>query len=591
MIRNLAKLCLNNGGSISPSIIPGDLIEGTGLCNSSIFIDENGDILLNLRHVHYSLYHSEFEQKYYSGWGCLAYLNPEDDICLKTGNYLCKLNPDTLYIEEYKKIDTSKHDIKPIWEFIGLEDARIFRWEGKLFISGVRRDIKDDGEGRMELCELSVTKSKCKEKSRLRIEVDPHTYLEKNWMPILDMPYHYVRWANPLEIVKVNPNKKSKKKVQEGNITTIPCKSVINKSFEVTDIRSQRGGSQVIPYKEYRMAITHECDYWINEGNTKDAKYYHRFIFWDKDWNLVKLTKPLKFMNTQIEFSCGLAYKNNNFYITYGFQDNAAYVLKMPEKLLKELEYENLEEYTKFECKHPEFSWENNEPYLSKIINEEIFINSIYQKHFKVEENDIVMDIGANVGAFSFSALEKPIQHLYSIEPSKLLLPTLTKNIETNQRPDVNVDIINLRIGNEEETNKVLTKEDSINIYDNINSSYNSITFKQLINDYKIKSIDFLKCDCEGGEYFIFTEENKEWIQKNVKKFAGEFHLWGVPAALDSFYIFRDLYLTDESKYIVEDRQGNNVTSHMKDDEWLKDYSWTKQNGAQLNVYINNVGK
>ena len=232
-----------------------------------------------------------------------------------------------------------------------------------------------------------------------------------------------------------------------------------------------------------------------------------------------------------------------------------------------------------------------DEEYLSKIINEEIFINNIYQKHFKVEENDIVMDIGANVGAFSFSALEKPIQHLYSIEPSKLLLPTLTKNIEANQGPDVNVDIINLRIGNEEETNKVLTKEDSINIYDNINSSYNSVTFKQLINDYKIKSVDFLKCDCEGGEYFIFTEENKEWIQKNVKKFAGEFHLWGVPAALDSFYIFRDLYLTDESNYIVEDRQGTDVTSHMNDDEWLKNYSWTKQNGAQLNVYINNVGK
>ena len=274
MLKNLTKLCLDNGGAISPSIIPGDLIDGTGLCNSSIFIDNNGDILLNLRHVHYTLYHSEFQQKFYSGWGCLAYLNPEDDISLKTGNYLCKLNPDTLFIEEYNKIDTTKHDIKPIWEFIGLEDSRIFRWDDKLYVSGVRRDVKDDGEGRMELCELKVNSENTYEISRLRIEVDPHTHLEKNWMPIVDMPYHFVRWANPLEVVKVDPTNITKQEVEEGELDTITSKTVITKSLEVPGIRSQRGGSQVIPFGEFRIAITHECDYWINEGNTKDAKYY-----------------------------------------------------------------------------------------------------------------------------------------------------------------------------------------------------------------------------------------------------------------------------------------------------------------------------
>ena len=339
MLKNLTKLCLDNGGAISPSIIPGDLTDGTGLCNSSIFIDNNGDILLNLRHVHYTLYHSEFQQKFYSGWGCLAYLNPEDDISLKTGNYLCKLNPDTLFIEEYNKIDTTKHDIKPIWEFIGLEDSRIFRWDDKLYVSGVRRDVKDDGEGRMELCELKVNSENTYEISRLRIEVDPHTHLEKNWMPIVDMPYHFVRWANPLEVVKVDPTNITKQEVEEGELDTITSKTVITKSLEVSGIRSQRGGSQVIPFGEFRIAITHECDYWINEGNTKDAKYYHRFMIWDKDWNLVKITETFKFMDTQIEFCCGLAMKDGNFLISFGYQDNAAFVLKMPVDVLDQLKY------------------------------------------------------------------------------------------------------------------------------------------------------------------------------------------------------------------------------------------------------------
>ncbi len=343
MIRNLAKLCIENKGSISPALLPERYNEGTGVCNPSIYIDSNGDILISLRHVHYTLYHSEFNQKFNSGWGPLAYLNPENDITLRTSNYIGRLNPVSLYIEEIEKIDTSENDIKPIWEFIGLEDIRVFRWEEKLYVSGVRRDIKENGEGRMELCEIKKTTNGYKEVSRMRIEVNPGTYLEKNWMPILDMPYHYVRWSNPLEIIKVDPTNIIKQKVSEGTIDTITSKTVINKSHTIPNIRSIRGGSQVINYGEYKLAVIHECDYWINEGDSKDAKYYHRFMFWDKDWNLVKITEPFKFMDAQIEFCCGLAKQEEDLLISFGYQDNAAYTLKLPEKVLNKLNYVDIE--------------------------------------------------------------------------------------------------------------------------------------------------------------------------------------------------------------------------------------------------------
>lgn len=345
MINNLVKLSIDNGGSISPSIIPSNLIDGTGLCNSSIFIDDNGDILLNIRHVHYLLYHSEFEQKYYSGWGCLAYLNPEDDISLKTGNYLCKLDPDTLYVKEFKKVDTSKHDIEPNWEFIGLEDARVVKWDNKLYISGVRRDIIDDGEGRMELCEIKWDENSIKEVTRDRISPPKPSYLEKNWMPILDMPYHYIKWTMPLEIVKVNHQIKTKQRAPKGEITTISSETVLLKNFHIPGIRDQRGGSQVIPFGEYRVAITHECNFFYNENNKKDSHYYHRFIMWDKDWNVVKFTEPFKFMNAQIEFCVGLAQKDDDFLISFGYQDNASYVLKMPTNVLDQLEYVDLNKF------------------------------------------------------------------------------------------------------------------------------------------------------------------------------------------------------------------------------------------------------
>ena len=330
MINNLSKIVINNGGSITPLLIPSTLTDGTGLCNVSVFIDGNGEILANIRHVHYTLYHSEFNQRFYCGWGTLAYLNPEDDICLKTGNYLCKLDPDTLEVISHQKIDTSKHDTPPVWTFIGLEDVRVFRWDGILYVCGVRRDTKPDGEGRMELCKVDWKSNSITEVTRDRIEPPgEHTYLEKNWMPILDMPYHFVRWANPLEIVKVHPK-------------SLSSEIVISKDNKIKLPLSLRGGSQVIPFGEDRICITHEVDFFHHPGYYKDAFYYHRFIIWDKDWNLKSLSKPFSFMSTQIEFNTGLALKDDNFIITYGYQDNAAYALKMPVNLLDKLEWEDV---------------------------------------------------------------------------------------------------------------------------------------------------------------------------------------------------------------------------------------------------------
>ena len=343
MIDNLAKIVINNGGFISPLIIPSKHTDGTGLCNVSLFEEENGDIIANIRHVHYTLYHSEFNQKFNCIWGCLAYLNPEDDIRLLTGNYLCKLNPNTLEVDTYQKIDTSKNDIKPIWNFHGLEDVRVFRWDNTLYTSGVRRDVKPDGEGRMELCKIDWTEDKCIERTRDRIEVDPHTYLEKNWVPIFDMPYHFVRWSNPLEIVKINPEDKSKEKVQNGELDIISCETVIHKDNKIKLPFGLRGSSPVVPFGDDgdRMCITHETHFFHHPGLKKDAHYYHRFIIWDKDWNVKSLSKSFKFMGAMIEFCCGLLVKDDNLIMSFGYQDNAAYILKMPTSLLSELEWED----------------------------------------------------------------------------------------------------------------------------------------------------------------------------------------------------------------------------------------------------------
>lgn len=311
MERNFAKLALQQGGKIAPLLIDSEHSGSTGLTNPSIFWDGK-KMLTNIRNVEYALYHSEYSQKFQNQWGCLAYLNPEDDIALRTNNFLSDSN------NNFQKVDTSKLDVKPIWEFIGLEDARVVVWEGKTYLCGVRRDTTPNGVGRMELSEIKDGK----EINRYRIEPPSgYTYCEKNWMPITSMPFHFVKWTNPTEIVKVNLAKKSSESI---------C--IVEQNIDFP--RDIRGGSQVIPWRGGYLAVTHEVDLWFNEKSNKDAQYYHRFIYWDKNWEIISHSEAFKFMDAKIEFCCGLSLVNDLLVMTYGYQDSTAFCLSAPEQLV-----------------------------------------------------------------------------------------------------------------------------------------------------------------------------------------------------------------------------------------------------------------
>ena len=322
-LSNLCKLSLDHGGNISKLTIPSSESLGDGLTNGSLLY-HNNKWLLNLRRVGYLLYHSENNQKFPSPWGPLVYLNPEDDCVLRTINYVCELDS-SFEIAKTFKTDTSLLDVKPLWEFIGLEDARLQYWNNKLYQTGVRRDTTTNGEGRMELSTITKVGNTYKELDRVRITPpDPRSnakggsYCEKNWMPINDMPNHYIKWSSPTEIVKVDPKKGTSEMV---NIVEQP-----NLGFK----RDLRGSSNVIKYKDYWVSIIHEVDLWFNKENEKDSIYYHRFIVWDKDWNIVFKSEEFDFMTARIEFTCGLAFKDNKFLIPFGFQDTTSFLLQLP---------------------------------------------------------------------------------------------------------------------------------------------------------------------------------------------------------------------------------------------------------------------
>jgi len=323
---NLVQQSVQQGGKLTPLIIPASVTGGTGLMNPSVFIDDDGDILCILRHINYTLYHSENDQRFPSIWGPLSYLHPEEDQKLRTENYLCKLDSD-FNIVSYCKIEMlNLHE--PIWEFVGAEDQRLVKWNGKYYGTGVRRDTTTNGQGRMELSELEIDKEAwtAKEVSRVRIEapINKESYCEKNWMPILDKDYQYVKWTSPTEVVQASPD------------TTESVQLSVQRGVEApTDLR---GGSQVIRWGEYYIAITHEVVLTKNYMGQKDGVYRHRLCVWDTDFTLVGVSpSEWSFLDAKIEFVCGAAVLDGNLLLSWGFQDNAAFILQVPAQLVDQM--------------------------------------------------------------------------------------------------------------------------------------------------------------------------------------------------------------------------------------------------------------
>jgi len=328
---NLVQRAVLSGGKLAPLVIEKGLTSGTGLMNPSVFIDDDGDILVNLRHVNYTLIHSENNQMFPSIWGPLTYAHPEKDMTLRTTNYLMRLDED-LKVINHCLVDTTLLDIPPVWEFIGQEDCRLVKWDGEYYNIGVRRDTKTNGEGRMEMSKIKLDKNNwtAKEIERHRIPApgDNNSYCEKNWYPILDKPYHFIKWTSPTEIVKTNILK-----------APITCDQVSNQQTIIPSLPDQRGGSQLIPWNDnYYLSVTHEVNLFFNYLKQKDGIYRHRLCIWDKDYNLIGISpEPFSFLDARIEFAAGAAKHKNDLLISFGFQDNAAFVLKVPENVVEEM--------------------------------------------------------------------------------------------------------------------------------------------------------------------------------------------------------------------------------------------------------------
>lgn len=205
----------------------------------------------------------------------------------------------------------------------------------------------------------------------------------------------------------------------------------------------------------------------------------------------------------------------------------------------------------------------------------EFFTKKTYDWWYKVKSGDTVVDIGSCNGMFTCDALDKGAKKVYAVEPNTVLLNTTFKNAWEHvvNKPVSPLSLINCFIG---------TNENPFGIADTTNVPTKS--FKELIQLIDEPWIDYLKIDCEGGEFDIFKEENIHYLINHVGHMAIEFHLDAYPNAPQEFINIRD-NIFPKFKHIRFLNEAHKEKTY--NDDWITS-KWPLGWGSCWMVYITN---
>jgi len=135
----------------------------------------------------------------------------------------------------------------------------------------------------------------------------------------------------------------------------------------------------------------------------------------------------------------------------------------------------------------------------------EVIHNDCYTKYFKLDKNDVFLDIGGHIGTFSIDIAEK-VKEVHTFEPTKENFGLLNMNIKENKIKNI-YPINKAIVGNDDKEREFILDggmntggHSFIGAENPIKAKVKCKNINKAIKDYKINKI---KMDCEGSEYEI----------------------------------------------------------------------------------------
>lgn len=155
-------------------------------------------------------------------------------------------------------------------------------------------------------------------------------------------------------------------------------------------------------------------------------------------------------------------------------------------------------------------------PNLSENVGFDIFIDGVYELDSHklladlIPQNGYFVDIGSNIGSITIPLCKnRPDIHAISIEASPWVFKYLEKNILSNKLN--NVELINCAIYDEDglfldfySHEDKFGKGSLASVFTNKSIKVATRTIDSILNEKALKTVDVIKVDVEGFEYFVF---------------------------------------------------------------------------------------
>jgi FkbM family methyltransferase len=167
-------------------------------------------------------------------------------------------------------------------------------------------------------------------------------------------------------------------------------------------------------------------------------------------------------------------------------------------------------------------------PCLLAMVNDTFFGNVHTPTGLHVEANDVVVDIGANVGIFTLLSAFRTQKTVYAFEPAPENIRFLNRNIRTNSLHNVIVYDVAVCDKTGKPTRLYLGESVGHSVFTH-NGKWEkyievpSMTLQHIMDNVVTGEVGFLKIDCEGCEGLIFLSTPTDYLRK-IKKIVVEFH-------------------------------------------------------------------
>lgn len=172
-----------------------------------------------------------------------------------------------------------------------------------------------------------------------------------------------------------------------------------------------------------------------------------------------------------------------------------------------------------------------NNSYIPNIL-EELYREKVYDQFLGDRENLTILDIGGNVGLFTFYAYPYA-KKIYIVEPSKPHVEVINTMLEHNKMAG-KVTVIDKAVSDKDgeatfyhnENVTMFSLKEEVNSKPEEKETVPTIRLDTLFTQYKIDHVDFMKLDIEGSEVDVVNSLGFKNVASKIDSMVIEYHQW-----------------------------------------------------------------